>query len=149
MPKAQTGSQRVVRPGARKRRPALACIQCYGRKLKCGREYPACSRCAKGGKADQCTYRDDKFQILPTESDKIIEERSNSVDDNRDIPLSPREAHGEPSRLISSQYNGDIMTYLKGQGTLTKFYGYSYHLNFYQQVRLDYSTDSHILLSSK
>lgn len=133
MKEARAGSRRVVRPGARKRRPALSCIQCYGRKLKCGRESPACSRCAKGGKADQCTYRYDTAHTLSTD-DGIVEGPSSISEDYRHIVSPARVAPEETLRPIASRYNGN-MTHWKGQGTLTKFYGYTYHLNFYQQVR--------------
>lgn len=41
---------------SKRRRVALACLDCRRRKLKCDRVYPACSRCQKGGHASSCTY---------------------------------------------------------------------------------------------
>ena len=40
----------------KRRRIALACLDCRRRKLKCDRIYPACSRCQKAGHPDTCTY---------------------------------------------------------------------------------------------
>ncbi|KAI1323040.1 hypothetical protein F5Y16DRAFT_19883 [Xylariaceae sp. FL0255] len=42
-------------PPLRRRRPALSCIQCRSRKLKCDRVEPACSRCLSS--KTQCSYR--------------------------------------------------------------------------------------------
>jgi len=42
----------------RKKRKALACFDCKRRKLKCDREYPACSRCLRGGYPKSCVYED-------------------------------------------------------------------------------------------
>lgn len=46
-----------TRPRKRRRR-TVACTQCRTRKLKCDREYPACSRCLKSGIPDRCKYED-------------------------------------------------------------------------------------------
>lgn len=46
-----------TRPRKRRRR-TVACTQCRTRKLKCDREYPACSRCLKSGIPDRCRYED-------------------------------------------------------------------------------------------
>ena len=42
----------------RKKRKTLACYDCRRRKLKCDREYPACSRCVKSGHPETCLYED-------------------------------------------------------------------------------------------
>lgn len=41
---------------SKRRRIALACLDCRRRKLRCDRIYPACTRCQKGGHASSCTY---------------------------------------------------------------------------------------------
>ena len=127
-------SQRVVKPGAKKRRPPLACIQCYQRKLKCGRELPSCSRCSKTGNAASCTYRGN-----PAASSSVNELLSDdhsgsagSMPTSLRKPVSMAETPERPK--VSSDWN-EKMTHLKAQETITKFYGYSYPLNFYQQVR--------------
>lgn len=43
-------------PSSKRRRVALACLECRRRKLRCDRNYPACTRCQKGGNASSCTY---------------------------------------------------------------------------------------------
>ncbi|KAJ5153127.1 uncharacterized protein N7482_009605 [Penicillium canariense] len=45
------------RPRKRRRR-TMACTQCRSRKLRCDREYPACSRCLKSRTPTKCTYED-------------------------------------------------------------------------------------------
>lgn len=50
-------------PSERKRRrKALSCYDCRRRKLRCGREYPSCSRCQKAGQADSCIYESDPLE---------------------------------------------------------------------------------------
>ncbi|KAJ5197988.1 uncharacterized protein N7498_007105 [Penicillium cinerascens] len=45
------------RPRKRRRR-TVACTQCRSRKMRCDREYPACSRCLKNKTPTKCTYED-------------------------------------------------------------------------------------------
>ena len=132
-------SQRVVKPGVKKRRPPLACIPCYQRKLKCGKELPSCSRCLRTGNAGSCIYRRDA--------------NLSSAADGMTSDVSPRNAHfvanldasvttvgppqGDPTL---SNSNGD-MTHLKWHENITKFYGYTYPLNLYQKVFLIMSSD--------
>ncbi|KAF2091738.1 hypothetical protein K490DRAFT_61166 [Saccharata proteae CBS 121410] len=40
----------------KRRRKALSCYDCRRRKLRCDREYPACTRCRKGGHPETCSY---------------------------------------------------------------------------------------------
>lgn len=131
MSRGPISSQRVVKPGAKKRRPPLACIQCYQRKLKCGRELPSCSRCSKTGNAASCTYRGN-----PATSSSVNE----MLSDDRPVSTGPmptalRKPAETPERPRPSSDWHEKMTHLKGQEAITKFYGYSYPLNFYQQVR--------------
>lgn len=56
-PANNTNSPSETRPRKRRRR-TVACTQCRTRKLKCDREYPACSRCLKSGIPDRCKYED-------------------------------------------------------------------------------------------
>lgn len=133
MNRLPTNSQRVVKPGVKKRRPPLACIQCYQRKLKCGRELPACSRCSKAGNANECTYRGDKER--PPSVDGLFNDGpsggANGAAASYRIENSSTETRGR--HAISAIQEVD-MTHLEGQGNFTKFYGYSYPLNLYQQV---------------
>ncbi|OCK76825.1 hypothetical protein K432DRAFT_428448 [Lepidopterella palustris CBS 459.81] len=39
-----------------RKRKVLSCFNCHRRKLRCGREYPTCSRCQKAGHANTCFY---------------------------------------------------------------------------------------------
>ncbi|EXK32799.1 hypothetical protein FOXG_05790 [Fusarium oxysporum f. sp. lycopersici 4287] len=132
MNRLPTNSQRVVKPGVKKRRPPLACIQCYQRKLKCGRELPACSRCSKAGNANECTYRGDKER--PPSVDGLFNDGpsggANGAAASYRIENSSTETRGR--HAISAIQEVD-MTHLEGQGNFTKFYGYSYPLNLYQQ----------------
>lgn len=122
-----TNSQRVVKPGVKKRRPPLACVQCYQRKLKCGRELPACSRCSKAGNADECIYRGDKGRH--TSADGL----SNDGTSGASSALERSSTETLDKHGASTSHEVD-MTHLEGQGDSTKFYGNSYPLNLYQQV---------------
>ena len=139
MSRVQESSQRIVRPGLKKRRPPLACIQCYGRKLKCGREMPACSRCVKTGHGHECTYRNDPSlpvsthsPYLPSVSAEEIVSRVPSVCE-MGVPLV-HSARARETATVPQPTPGVGMMHFKGRGASTKFYGFSYHLNFYQQV---------------
>lgn len=46
-------------PDRKRRRKVLSCNDCRRRKVQCDRATPACTRCAKAGKATSCTYEDD------------------------------------------------------------------------------------------
>ncbi|ENH69452.1 hypothetical protein FOC1_g10011805 [Fusarium oxysporum f. sp. cubense race 1] len=135
MNRSLTTSQRVVKPGVKKRRPPLACIQCYQRKLKCGRELPSCSRCSKAGNADYCTYRGNKGR--PTSVDGLFNDGPSGVANGAAasscIENSSTETRG---RHATSAIQEVDMSHLEGQGNCTKFYGYSYPLNLYQQMLL-------------
>jgi hypothetical protein len=137
MDRTQRRSQRVVRPDLKNRRPPLSCIQCYQRKLKCGRELPACSRCVKMGCAHECTYRGDR----PTQSHNRGESASSWTDQVvRTPPSGPRETDASPITVARgtgeehATHPDRDMTFFKNRDTLTKFHGFSYHMNFYQQV---------------
>ncbi|CCT64804.1 uncharacterized protein FFB20_10888 [Fusarium fujikuroi] len=126
MNRLPTNSQRVVKPGVKKRRPPLACVQCYQRKLKCGRELPACSRCSKAGNADECIYRGDKGRH--TSADGLSNDGPSGA--SSALERSSTETLGKHAASASHEVD---MTHLEGQGNSTKFYGYSYPLNLYQQ----------------
>ncbi|KAF5638463.1 fungal transcriptional regulatory n-terminal [Fusarium tjaetaba] len=127
-----TNSQRVVKLGVKRRRPPLACIQCYQRKLKCGREFPACSRCSKAGIADDCTYRGNKGR--ETSVDGLFGDcppgGANVVSASTRIEGSSTETLDSYATSATKEVD---MTHLEGQGNFTKFYGCSYPLNLYQQ----------------
>ncbi|KAH7166842.1 hypothetical protein DER46DRAFT_681905 [Fusarium sp. MPI-SDFR-AT-0072] len=127
-----TTSQRVVKPGVKKRRPPLACIQCYQRKLKCGRELPSCSRCSKAGNADECTYRGNKGRY--TSVDGLFNDDppggANGVVASTRMENSPTEIRDRHATSANQEIG---MTHLEVHGNSTKFYGYSYPLNLYQQ----------------
>ncbi|KAF5602222.1 Zn(2)-C6 fungal-type DNA-binding domain-containing protein [Fusarium pseudocircinatum] len=121
MNRLPTNSQRVVKPGVKRRRPPLACIQCYQRKLKCGREFPTCSRCSKAGNADECIYRGEKA-------------RNTSADGLFGGAAAMESSSTEtPDKHVASASQEVDMTHLEGQDNSTKFYGCSYSLNLYQQ----------------
>ncbi|KAF5540642.1 Zn(2)-C6 fungal-type DNA-binding domain-containing protein [Fusarium phyllophilum] len=132
MNRLPSNSQRVVKPGVKKRRPPLACVQCYQRKLKCGRELPACSRCSKAGNVDECTYRGDKGRH--TSVDGLF---GDAPPRGADGMVSSTRMEGSPTEKldkgVTSASQEVHMTHLEGQGNSTKFYGYSYPLNLYQQ----------------
>lgn len=133
MNRSLTNSQRLVKPGVKRRRPPLACIQCYQRKLKCGREFPACSRCSKTGIADECTYRGNKGR--ETSVDGLFGDGTprgaNVVSSSTRIERSSTETLDSYTTPVTKEVD---MTHLEGQDNSTKFYGCSYPLNLYQQV---------------
>lgn len=133
-----SSSQRVVKPSAKKRRPPLACVQCYQRKLKCGKEIPSCGRCLKTGNAGQCTYRRSSTEYSSAHGalGDGHARGAGAMPTSLRTPVSLMETP-EASR-ISSNLDGK-MTHLRGQEPITKFYGYSYPLNFYQQVTHTFS----------
>ncbi|KAI1034708.1 hypothetical protein LB504_004533 [Fusarium proliferatum] len=126
MNRLPTNSQRVVKPGVKKRRPPLACVQCYQRKLKCGRELPACSRCSRAGNADECIYRGDKGRHTSAHG------LSNNGPSGAPSALERSPTENLDKHWASGCHEVD-MTHLEGQGDSTKFYGNSYPLNLYQQ----------------
>ncbi|EED13822.1 conserved hypothetical protein [Talaromyces stipitatus ATCC 10500] len=126
-------SQRVIKPGIKRRRPPLACIQCYQRKLKCGREFPCCSRCVKTGNANRCTYRNKSANTSSLDGFSLDGHQGSGAG-AMTMPLhTPVSLTETPERPpASSNWNGKT-THLKGEENITKFYGCSYPLNFYQQ----------------
>jgi hypothetical protein len=42
--------------GRKRKRRTFACYDCRRRKLRCGREWPACARCRASGSASTCVY---------------------------------------------------------------------------------------------
>ncbi|CAI7630531.1 unnamed protein product [Penicillium glandicola] len=132
MNRVPISTQRVVKPSVKKRRPPLACIQCYQRKLKCGREFPSCSRCLKTGNAESCTYRGNLAMSSPVNG-MLSDDHSGSAGAMTTSLLTRVSLSETPERNPSSSDWNRKMTHLKGQDAITKFYGYSYPLNFYQQ----------------
>ncbi|KAJ5410051.1 transcriptional regulator family: Fungal Specific TF [Penicillium crustosum] len=120
MTRVPISSQRVVKPSAKRRRPPV------------GLHPMLPARCSKTGNADSCTYRG----ILAKSSSvngMLSDDHSGSagvVTTSSRTPVSLTENPGKPR--ASPDRNGK-MTHLKGQETITKFYGCSYPLNFYQQ----------------
>ncbi|KAI5460163.1 hypothetical protein BGZ63DRAFT_465563 [Mariannaea sp. PMI_226] len=137
MNRVPTSSRRVVKPGVKRRRPPLACIQCYQRKLKCGRELPSCSRCSKAGIADECTYRGGRGPPSSTEVNGTDSSSgtADAVTESLRAPALSVAAVGasESERRPASSDGQAKMAHLDEHETVTKFYGYSYPLNFYQQ----------------
>ncbi|KAJ5887683.1 hypothetical protein N7495_007724 [Penicillium taxi] len=132
MDRATTSSQRIVKPSVKKRRPPLACLQCYQRKLKCGREFPSCSRCAKTGNIDRCTYRGN-LTVSSSLNGMLSDDNSASTGAITTSLRTPVSLPETPERHPAFSHRDAKMTHLKGQEATTKFYGYSYPLNFYQQ----------------
>ena len=79
----QNGSAEV---SVKRRRIALACLDCRRRKLKCDRIFPACSRCQKAGHPETCTYD-------PNAVDTVIEKSST------DFPRSDGRLEVPPNTL--------------------------------------------------
>ncbi|PYH86715.1 hypothetical protein BO82DRAFT_324951 [Aspergillus uvarum CBS 121591] len=129
MDRFQKTPKRTPKPGARKRRPPLACVQCYERKVKCGKQSPSCSRCVRAGIAEQCTYRGGSAHQKDVMASPV---RSN----HRDATPAPRVLSSEnglqPATPPAPARINEI-THLRRRGGLVQFYGYSYHMNFYQQ----------------
>ncbi|PYI35278.1 hypothetical protein BP00DRAFT_480459 [Aspergillus indologenus CBS 114.80] len=127
MDPSQKRPKRTLKPGVKKRRPPLACIQCYQRKLKCGKEIPSCGRCVKAGIADECTYRGQPHQ-------KDVMTRSIRQNNTEAIPAPKVSSQDglQKSSLPAHGGTGEI-THLRRRGNVVQFYGYSYHMNFYQQ----------------
>ncbi|EXU99401.1 Zn(2)-Cys(6) zinc finger domain protein [Metarhizium robertsii] len=131
--------QRVPRPDLKKRRPPVACIPCYRRKVKCGREVPVCRRCVQSGHEHECHYRNSSPANLPQSSlpqpgDAIPVALPRHVEgpqpDGRDQSAQAfaQETSGPPQTISSRG-----MIHFKGRATSTRFYGFSYHLNLYQR----------------
>ncbi|PYI21641.1 hypothetical protein BO99DRAFT_327493 [Aspergillus violaceofuscus CBS 115571] len=127
MDPSQKRPKRTLKPGVKKRRPPLACIQCYQRKLKCGKEFPSCGRCVKAGIADECTYRGQPHQ-------KDVMTRLVRQNNTEAIPAPKVSSQDglQKSSLPTPSGTGEI-THLRRRGNFVQFYGYSYHMNFYQQ----------------
>lgn len=132
--------QRVPRPDLKKRRPPVACIPCYRRKVKCGREVPVCRRCVQSGHERECHYRNSSPVNLPQSSlpqpgDAVPVALPRHVErpqpDGRDQSAQAfaQETSGPPQTISSRG-----MIHFKGRATSTRFYGFSYHLNLYQRV---------------
>lgn len=127
--------QRVPRPDLKKRRPPVACIPCYRRKVKCGREVPVCRRCVQSGHEHECHYRNSSPANLPQPGDAVPVALPRHVEgpqpDGRDQSAQAfaQETSGPPQTISSRG-----MIHFKGRATSTRFYGFSYHLNLYQRV---------------
>lgn len=142
-----SSSHRVIKAGVKKRRPPLACIQCYQRKLKCGREFPSCGRCLKAGNAGKCTYRGSSKEYGSGLG--VLNDGNPGATGAMPLPLRTPVSFTETleGNRPASNLHGK-MTHLKGQEAMTKFYGYSYPLNFYQQVRRTFIAYMELLLNS-
>ncbi|KAK4862028.1 hypothetical protein LT330_003166 [Penicillium expansum] len=114
MDRLPINSQRVVKPSAKKRRPPLACIQCYQRN------------------ADRCTYRTNPA-ISSSVDGMRSEDHSGSASAMATSSRTPIPLSETPERHRASSDRNGKMTHLRGQEAITRFYGYSYPLNFYQQ----------------
>lgn len=155
MDRNQSSSRRrVPRSDLKKRRPPVACIPCYSRKVKCGREVPTCRRCIAGGLGHACSYRNNSFQetcqtVTPNQ-DEAIPPAPSFGDENvqSNIPNNEAQPHiGEatgPAQTISSRG----MLHFKGRAASTRFYGFSYHLNLYQQVRVPHFAIALLILTA-
>lgn len=137
----------------KRRRPALSCVPCHRRKLKCNREFPICERCRKTGHAQDCIYRERAVQIpiaggkpsslvatMNSLPDTAIEEdgtaHSSVTETKTSLPTPEQSCHGK-LREGDEAHVQEVVIF-KGKDFLTKFYGYSYHRNLYQQVSLSH-----------
>lgn len=132
----------------KRRRPPLSCIPCHRRKLKCDREFPTCGRCRTTA-GQECVYRERSAQAQSNPTIKRNQRPSNPAMpvNGEEEPVWQRRAEGSaplPPRYppCSSERGEDdestrsiheVVLY-KGNDYQTKFYGYSYHRNLYQQV---------------
>ncbi len=83
-----------TQPSSKRRRIALACLDCRRRKLKCDRLFPACTRCQRGGHSDTCTYDADAIEMVasPASMEKIRTapmHRENAIPDVNQLPKQP------------------------------------------------------------
>ena len=70
---ADTDNDNGYGPPRRRRRPALSCVECRARKVKCNRERP-CAACKKTGSA-ACTYRPQRgFRLRAPGSPAVLGE---------------------------------------------------------------------------
>lgn len=86
----------------KRRRIALACLDCRRRKLKCDRVFPACSRCQKVGHPENCTYD-------PNAIDSLNERPSMDFARQNRYPESHPNAlrrHPDPNYLANHQSLG-------------------------------------------
>ena len=151
MDSQRNGTQKSNMGGITKnrRRPAFSCVPCHRRKLKCDREYPACERCRKSGHSHDCIYRERSFHhptagnkqlilgslvtnIQPPGAEKGTVTHPNVTENNMSSLKYERSRHGQAQQHDGSRVP-EVAIY-KGKDACTKFYGYSYHRNLYQQV---------------
>jgi len=139
----------------KRRRPALACLPCHRRKLKCGREFPACERCRRRGHPHDCIYREVALRTsvaiekLPGLTEVMGRSTDTATEDG--VPTYSRTTETETTTATSLQslkpsshtqdeeaekIQTEEVTIYKGEDLLTRFYGHTYHRNFYQQVSL-------------
>lgn len=135
----------------KRRRPALSCVSCHQRKLKCDREFPACERCKKNNRSQECTYRERITQLPSTVAKPYNATEVDEILPNSTIGQDTLTHYGAPERKTAlptpaksflgeavegdEVYANEVILY-KGNDFVTKFYGYSYHRNLYQQVYL-------------
>lgn len=154
-----TASQTTVK-FRKRRRPALACLPCYSRKLRCARQHPICERCAKTGQ--ECIYREILPQRRPNDrqnkpnlpekerrplseagsgsGSQVVEPHSGDRGGNHWIltPASSGLDHKEQlqhsrSPATRSLHAQEVAVW-KEKDVYSQFYGYSYLRNSYQQV---------------
>ena len=53
---------------SKRRRIALACLDCRRRKLKCDRNFPACTRCQRSGHPAECIYDPEAIETIAGDS---------------------------------------------------------------------------------
>ena len=126
--------KRTLKPSTKRRRPPLACIQCYQRKVKCGKEFPSCSRCVRAGIAEECTYRG----VLTHQKDGMTSPARSNYQEAAPVPRVLSSESGLQAESQPAPAGIHEMTHLRRRGGLIQFYGYSYHMNFYQQVSIYY-----------
>ncbi|RAH71188.1 uncharacterized protein BO66DRAFT_391092 [Aspergillus aculeatinus CBS 121060] len=121
--------KRTLKPSTKRRRPPLACIQCYQRKVKCGKEFPSCSRCVRAGIAEECTYRG----VSTHQKDGMTSPARSNYQEAAPVPRVLSSESGLQAESQPAPAGIHEMTHLRRRGGLIQFYGYSYHMNFYQQ----------------
>ncbi|EAW09502.1 putative C6 transcription factor [Aspergillus clavatus NRRL 1] len=87
-PQETPGPEQRVR---KRRRRTMACTQCRSRKLRCDREYPACSRCLKSKTPTKCTYEDGFLWQQPnTVASPVFSDRGSTTLAQNQIPRVDR-----------------------------------------------------------
>lgn len=142
------------------RRPALSCVPCRSKKIKCDRVRPTCSRCQRSDKPFQCSYVNNAGAhparrtniILPgnnvneesfIQQHTIVENDSfdvsrNLVSEDQTEPILGQTTSLNPGQCSQPgrgmRTNKPYLSYLTGTGFSSRFFGPTHVLNIYSHV---------------